>query len=192
MEEGTQTQMNGSECLVRTLVAGGVNVCFANPGTSEMHFVAALDRVEGMRCVLALTKAWRRVRRMVTRAWQEAGRHPAHLGPGLANGLSNLHNAMKARRRWSTSLVTTHLAPCYDAPLTSDIEGLRGRSRSGSARRPTRNPLLPMGPQPSSPPAHRQLGSRRSSCQVTQLGKGKRNCAGSADSGTPPRRCQSH
>ena len=46
--------MNGAESLVRTLVAGGVDVCFANPGTSEMHFVAALDRVEGMRCVLGL------------------------------------------------------------------------------------------------------------------------------------------
>ena len=46
--------MNGAESLVRTLVGGGVEVCFANPGTSEMHFVAALDRVEGMRCVLAL------------------------------------------------------------------------------------------------------------------------------------------
>ena len=46
--------MNGAESLVRTLVGGGVNVCFSNPGTSEMHFVAALDRVEGMRCVLAL------------------------------------------------------------------------------------------------------------------------------------------
>ena len=46
--------MNGAESLVRTLVNGGVNVCFSNPGTSEMHFVAALDRVEGMRCVLAL------------------------------------------------------------------------------------------------------------------------------------------
>jgi acetolactate synthase I/II/III large subunit len=47
-------RMNGAESLVRTLVAGGVDVCFANPGTSEMHFVAALDRVEGMRCVLGL------------------------------------------------------------------------------------------------------------------------------------------
>ena len=46
--------MNGAESLVRTLVRGGVNVCFANPGTSEMHFVAALDRVDGMRCVLGL------------------------------------------------------------------------------------------------------------------------------------------
>ena len=47
-------EMNGAESLVRTLLAGGVNVCFTNPGTSEMHFVAALDKVPGMRCVLGL------------------------------------------------------------------------------------------------------------------------------------------
>ena len=46
--------MNGAESLVRTMVKGGVDVCFTNPGTSEMHFVAALDRVPGMRCVLGL------------------------------------------------------------------------------------------------------------------------------------------
>src|SRR4029453_9901261 len=51
---GREASMNGAESLVRTLVAGGVNVCFTNPGTSEMHFVAALDRVDGMRCVLCL------------------------------------------------------------------------------------------------------------------------------------------
>src|ERR1041385_105199 len=89
--------MNGAESLVRTLVAGGVDVCFANPGTSEMHFVAALDRVEGMRCVLALFEG------VVTGAAdgyaRMAGKPAAtllHLGPGLANGLSNLHNAMRA------------------------------------------------------------------------------------------------
>src|SRR3954447_12769778 len=89
--------MNGAESLVRTLVAGGVDVCFANPGTSEMHFVAALDRVEGMRCVLALFEG------VVTGAADGYFRMkgtPAstllHLGPGLANGLANLHNAMKA------------------------------------------------------------------------------------------------
>jgi len=54
--------MNGAESLVRTLVGGGVHVCFTNPGTSEMHFVAALDKVEGMRCVLACSKVWSRVR----------------------------------------------------------------------------------------------------------------------------------
>src|SRR3984885_16197354 len=89
--------MNGAESLVRTLVAGGVDVCFANPGTSEMHFVAALDRLGGMRCVLGLFEG------VVTGAADGYFRmkgSPAstllHLGPGLANGLANLHNAKKA------------------------------------------------------------------------------------------------
>jgi Thiamine pyrophosphate-requiring enzymes [acetolactate synthase, pyruvate dehydrogenase (cytochrome), glyoxylate carboligase, phosphonopyruvate decarboxylase] len=80
--------MNGAESLVRTLVAGGVDVCFTNPGTSEMHFVAALDRVEGMRCVLGLFEG------VVTGAadgYYRMKGSPAstllHLGPGLANGL---------------------------------------------------------------------------------------------------------
>jgi acetolactate synthase-1/2/3 large subunit len=118
--------MNGAESLVRTLVAGGVDVCFANPGTSEMHFVAALDRVEGMRCVLGLFEG------VVTGAADGYFRMkgtPAstllHLGPGLANGLANLHNAKKA----SSGIVNIvgqhaiyHIG--YNAPLTSDIEGL--------------------------------------------------------------------
>src|SRR5258705_3744808 len=86
-------EMNGAESLVRTLIAGGVNVCFTNPGTSEMHFVAALDKVPGMRCVLGLFEG------VVTGAadgYYRMLRHPAstllHLGPGLANGLANLHN----------------------------------------------------------------------------------------------------
>src|SRR5258707_13472132 len=89
--------MNGAESLVRTLVAGGVDICFANPGTSEMHFVAALDRIHGMRCVLGLFEG------VVTGAADGYGRmaeKPAvtllHLGPGLANGLANLHNARRA------------------------------------------------------------------------------------------------
>src|SRR3954465_5705001 len=89
--------MNGAESLVRALVGGGVNVCFANPGTSEMHFVAALDRVDGMRCVLGLFEG------VVTGAADGYGRMrakraapPLHLRPGLANGLANLHNAKKA------------------------------------------------------------------------------------------------
>src|SRR5215831_9953625 len=116
--------MNGAESLVRTLVSGGVDVCFANPGTSEMHFVAALDRVEGMRCVLALFEG---VATGAADGYARMTDTPAatllHLGPGLANGLSNLHNATKA----STPVVnivgdhaTYHRA--YDAPLTSDIE----------------------------------------------------------------------
>ena len=118
--------MNGAESLVRTLVASGVETCFANPGTSEMHFVAALDRVPGIRCVLGLFEG------VVTGAadgyWRLAQRPAAtllHLGPGLANGVANLHNARKA----SSGIVnvigehaTHHLQ--YDAPLTSDIEGL--------------------------------------------------------------------
>ena len=89
--------MNGAESLVRTLLACGVNTCFANPGTSEMHFVAALDRIAGMRCVLGLFEG------VVTGAADGYGRmtdKPAatllHCGPGLANGLANLHNARRA------------------------------------------------------------------------------------------------
>jgi acetolactate synthase-1/2/3 large subunit len=118
--------MNGAESLVRTLVAGGVDVCFANPGTSEMHFVAALDRVEGMRCVLGLFEG------VVTGAADGYFRMkgtPAstllHLGPGLANGLANLHNAKKANSG-IVNIVGQHAVYhiAFNAPLTSDIEGL--------------------------------------------------------------------
>jgi acetolactate synthase I/II/III large subunit len=116
--------MNGAESLVRTLLGGGVDVCFSNPGTSEMHFVAALDRVDGMRCVLALFEG---VATGAADGYARMAGKPAatllHLGPGLANGLANLHNAAKA----STPVVnivgdhaTYHRK--YDAPLTSDIE----------------------------------------------------------------------
>jgi acetolactate synthase I/II/III large subunit len=118
--------MNGAESLVRTLLDESVDVCFTNPGTSEMHFVAALDRVPGMRCVLGLFEG------VVTGAadgyWRMA-RRPAstllHLGPGLANGLANLHNAKKARSG-VLNVVGEHAIPHVelDAPLTSDIEGI--------------------------------------------------------------------
>jgi acetolactate synthase-1/2/3 large subunit len=118
--------MNGAEHLVHTLLAGDVDVCFTNPGTSEMHFVAALDRIDGMRCVLGLFEG------VVTGAadgyWRIA-RKPAstllHLGPGLANGLANLHNARKARSG-IVNIVGEHASyhVALDAPLTSDIEGL--------------------------------------------------------------------
>src|ERR1700759_3035600 len=118
--------MNGAESLVRTLVAGGVNVCFTNPGTSEMHFVAALDRVEGMRCILGLFEG------VVTGAadgYYRMKGTPAstllHLGPGLANGLANLHNAKKAKSGIVNIVgqhATYHIG--FNAPLTSDIEGL--------------------------------------------------------------------
>ena len=78
--------MNGAESLVRTLVKGGVEVCFANPGTSEMHFVGALDRVEGMRCVLGLFEG---VCSGAADGYYRMKDKPAstllHLGPGLAN-----------------------------------------------------------------------------------------------------------
>ena len=118
--------MNGAESLVRTLVGGGVNVCFTNPGTSEMHFVAALDKVEGMRCVLALFEG------VVTGAadgyWRMRESPAAtllHLGPGLGNGLANLHNAKKANSG-IVNIVGEHASYHikYDAPLTADIEGI--------------------------------------------------------------------
>ena len=86
--------VNGAEALLRTLVASDVDVCFANPGTSEMHFVAALDRVPGMRAVLGLFEGV--VTGMADGYARMAGKPPVtllHLGPGLANGLANLHNA---------------------------------------------------------------------------------------------------
>jgi acetolactate synthase I/II/III large subunit len=117
--------MNGAEVLLNTLCENGVNVCFANPGTSEMQFVSAADRVEGMRCILALFEG------AATGAADGYGRmldRPAstllHLGPGLANGLSNLHNAYRAQSPIVNIIgdhATFHRA--LDAPLTSDIEG---------------------------------------------------------------------
>ena len=117
--------MNGAESLVHTLLACGVDTCFSNPGTSEMHFVAALDRIPGMRCVLGLFEG------VVTGAADGYARmqdRPAatllHCGPGLANGLANLHNARRARVP-VVNLVgdqATHHRP-LDAPLTADTEG---------------------------------------------------------------------
>jgi acetolactate synthase I/II/III large subunit len=117
--------MNGAESLVRTLVESGVEICFANPGTSEMHFVAALDKVEGIRAILALFEG------VVTGAADGYGRmagKPAatllHLGPGLANGLANLHNARRAASP-IVNIVGDHATyhAQYDAPLASDLAG---------------------------------------------------------------------
>ncbi|MFZ1831768.1 MAG: thiamine pyrophosphate-binding protein, partial [Pseudomonadales bacterium] len=115
--------MNGAEALLRTLIDSGVEVCFANPGTSEMHFVAALDRVAGMRCVLGLFEG------VVTGAadgYSRIAGKPAatllHLGPGLGNGLANLHNAKKGKAAIVNIVgdhATYHLQ--YDTPLTSDV-----------------------------------------------------------------------
>ena len=116
--------MNGAESLVRTLLANGVDTCIANPGTSEMHFVAALDRAPGMRCVLGLAEG------VVTGIADGYGRmtgKPAvtllHCGPGLANGLANLHNARRAKTpivNLVGDVATYHRG--NDAPLSTDIE----------------------------------------------------------------------
>ena len=155
MNANTLPPMNGAESLVRTLVANGVEVCFTNPGTSEMHFVAALDRVDGMRCVLGLFEG------VVTGAadgYYRMADKPAstllHLGPGLGNGLANLHNAKKARLgRSSTSSASTrryHLAlrraadvrhrrrRAADVALGAHLRELarrRARRRGGDRRR---------------------------------------------------------
>jgi acetolactate synthase-1/2/3 large subunit len=118
--------MNGAESLVRTLVANGVEVCFTNPGTSEMHFVAALDQVAGMRCVLGLFEGV--VSGAADGYYRMTGKPAAtllHLGPGLGNALANLHNAKKARSGIVNIVgehATSHLK--HDAPLTSDIESI--------------------------------------------------------------------
>ena len=116
--------MNGAQALIRTLVDCGVDVCFTNPGTSEMHFVAALDAVPEMRGVLGLFEG------VVTGAADGYGRmadRPAatllHLGPGLGNGLANLHNARRACTP-VVNIVGDHATyhRRFDAPLASDIE----------------------------------------------------------------------
>lgn len=120
--------MNGAESLMRTLLAGGVDLCLMNPGTSEMQFVSALDRVPEMRGVLCLVEG---VCAGAADGYARMTGRPAatllHLGPGLANALSNLHNARKARSP-VVNIVgehsTQHLP--YDAPLTANIEAIAG------------------------------------------------------------------
>jgi acetolactate synthase-1/2/3 large subunit len=130
--------MTGAESLVHTLLASGIDTCFANPGTSEMHFVAALDRVPGMRCVLGLFEG------VVTGAAdgyaRMAGKPAAtllHCGPGLANGLSNLHNGRRAHTMMVNCVgdQATYHRP-LDAPLTADTEGF-ARGVSGWVRTAT-------------------------------------------------------
>ncbi|HEY1703022.1 MAG TPA: acetolactate synthase large subunit [Trebonia sp.] len=131
--------MNGSQALIRTLADSGVEVVFANPGTSEMHFVAALDSVPEMRGVLCLFEG------TATGSADGYGRmagKPAavllHLGPGLGNGIANLHNARRGRTPVVTVVgdhATYHKR--LDAPLESDIDSL-ARPVSTWVRRPLR------------------------------------------------------
>jgi acetolactate synthase I/II/III large subunit len=118
--------MNGAQALLRTLVGAGVDVCFANPGTSEMHFVAALDDVPAMRGVLTLFEG---VATGAADGYARMTKHPAatllHLGPGLANGLANLHNARRAGSP-IVNVVGDHATSHkrFDSLLESDIESL--------------------------------------------------------------------
>src|SRR2546429_3515783 len=118
--------MNGAESLVRTALAAGVEVCFANPSTTEMALVAAFDAVEGMRAVLGLFEG---VCTGAADGYARMADKPAltltHLGPGFANGIANLHNARRARSPVVNLIgdhATWHVAA--DAPLTSDIVSL--------------------------------------------------------------------
>lgn len=120
--------MNGAESLVRTLHAAGVTTCLANPGTSEMPFVEALDRTQLMRCILGLSEG------VVSGAADGYGRMrrvPAvtllHLAPGFANAAANLHNARKAHSPVLNIVgdhTTRHVA--YDAPLSADVAAAAG------------------------------------------------------------------
>jgi acetolactate synthase I/II/III large subunit len=136
--------VNGAEAVVRTLADCGVTACFANPGTSEMHFVAALDAVPQTRSVLCLFEG------VATGAADGYGRmtgRPAatllHLGPGLGNGLANLHNARRAHSPL-LAIVGDHATyhKRFDAPLESDIDALAG-AVSGWVRRSLRSADAP-------------------------------------------------
>jgi acetolactate synthase-1/2/3 large subunit len=128
--------VNGAQALIRTLVGAGVDVCFANPGTSEMHFVAALDDVPEMRGVLTLFEG---VATGAADGYARMAGHSAatllHLGPGLGNGLANLHNARRGRTAL-VNVVGDHARSHkrLDAPLESDIDALAG-TVSGWVRR---------------------------------------------------------
>ncbi len=118
--------MNGAEALLRTLTASGVDVCFSNPGTSEMQSVAALDRVPELRGILCLFEG---VATGAADGFARVAGRPAatllHLGPGLGNGIANLHNARRAQSP-VVNVVGDHATyhKRYDAPLESDVAGL--------------------------------------------------------------------
>jgi acetolactate synthase-1/2/3 large subunit len=126
---------NGALALIRTLVDAGVTTCFTNPGTSEIYFVAALDSAPEMRAILTLFEG---VATGAADGYARMADSPAatllHLGPGLANGLANLHNARRARVP-VINIVGDHATyhAQYDAPLQSDIETI-ARNVSGWVR----------------------------------------------------------
>ncbi len=122
----TKPKMNGAESLVHTLVGHGLKVCFANPGTSEMHFVAALDHIPGLRCIPGLQE---NVVTGMADGYARISRQPAvtllHCGPGLANGLANIHNAKRARVPMLNIVgdQATYHKP-FDPPLAQDTQAL--------------------------------------------------------------------
>ncbi|MEY9212571.1 acetolactate synthase large subunit [Thermobifida halotolerans] len=132
--------MNGAQALIQTLVDSGVEVCFANPGTSEMHFVAALDHVPRMRGTLCLFEG---VATGAADGYARMTDRPAavllHMGPGLGNGLANLHNARRADSP-VVAVVGDHAThhKRLDAPLESDIDAMAG-AVSGWVRRSLRS-----------------------------------------------------
>jgi acetolactate synthase I/II/III large subunit len=122
--DGAEQGLTGAQALITTLVDAGIDVCFTNPGTSEMHFVQALDAVPAMRGVLTLFEG---VATGAADGYARIAGRPAsvllHLGPGLSNGLANLHNARRAHSPMVVVVgahATGHAR--YDAPLHSDIE----------------------------------------------------------------------
>ena len=164
--------MNGAQALVRTLVGCGVETCFANPGTSEMHFVAALDAVPEMRGVLCLFEG------TATGAADGYGRmtgRPAaallHLGPGLSNGLANLHNAHRARTPL-VAVVGDHATwHRHDSPLESDIDSLARPVSAWVRRYRCAPPTWPRTPATRSRRrARRPAAWPRSSCPPTCRG----------------------
>ena len=198
--------MNGAESLVRTLIKGGVDVCFANPGTSEMHFVGALDRVEGMRCVLGLFEG---VCSGAADGYYRMTDKPAstllHLGPGLANAAANLHNAKKAGSG-IVNIVGEHALYHiqYDTPLTADIEGIarpfshwvktsptstpRPRWSSSARRRSRRSRPSRTRPRRvvGSPPASATPRWRRAICCRPSVSKWMAGCCRASSCSPPP------
>lgn len=138
--------MNAADALLKALVDNGLEVVFANPGTSEMHLVAAVDHYPQIRPVLGLFEG------VVTGAADgyarmsgKAAANLLHLGPGLGNGFANIHNAKKARSPMINIVgdhATYHLK--YDAPLTSDLDGL-AKSSSDWVQRVKSPDELPAG-----------------------------------------------
>ena len=128
--------LNGAQALMKTLVDAGIEVCFTNPGTSEMHFVAALDSEPKMRAVLALFEG---VATGAADGYARMADKPAatllHLGCGLGNGLANLHNARKGKVP-VVNIVGDHAThhTQYDAQLQSDIETVARNVSPGFVR----------------------------------------------------------